>query len=60
MKKTLLLAVCAPLFFSCSSLSSFFAPGELEAISENISAEYFTIAEGYYDLENYAKAIQYY
>ena len=58
--KKLLLPFCSLLFFSCSTISNFFIPGEFDIINENISIEYFTIAEGYYDLEKYSKAIEYY
>ena len=48
------------LFFSCQSGYSFRVPGESEIITKNIASEYFSIAEEYFKLKNYQKAIQYY
>lgn len=58
MKKVIFLIFCIS-FFSCSS-NKFFIPGEKEAQIENISIEYFNIAEEYLNQKNYTKAIQYY
>ncbi len=35
-------------------------PGESETAFSNISVEYYSIADAYYKLENYVKAIEYY
>ena len=48
------------LLFSCQSGYSFRVPGESEIITKNIASEYFSIAEEYFKLKNYQKAIQYY
>ncbi len=40
----------------CASI----VPGEKKAVERNIDEEYFSIAETYFDLENYSKAIEFY
>ncbi|MBR1536340.1 MAG: tetratricopeptide repeat protein [Treponema sp.] len=44
---------------SCAS-SSLMVPGESKIILKNIAVEYNTIADGYLEIKNYAKAAQYY
>lgn len=46
--------------FSCSSTTGLAVPGENETRRNNITAEYFSIAESYESLKNYSKAIEYY
>ncbi len=45
------------LFLNCESAS---IPGEGETIYSNITTEYYLIAEEYFNLENYSKAVEYY
>lgn len=47
-------------FAGCGTSSVFPVPGERKAVLSNISAEYFSIAETYKKLGNYAKAVSYY
>lgn len=46
-------------FLSCAS-SSLRVPGETALILKNLASEYFTVAEGYMEIKNYSKAIEYY
>lgn len=47
------------LIFSCKSVNSF-VPGQKKIQINNLYAEYYNIAETYYSLKNYSKAITYY
>ena len=58
MKKLLILAACV-LFFSCVS-KPVPIPGDKKMSVNNIYAEYMNIADIYYSLEKYDKALQYY
>ena len=60
-----LIAIFFALAFSfcvlaCSSESGFKIPGEKKIVFSNISIEYFSIANAYFDLKNYSKAAEYY
>ncbi len=60
MHKIILLAISSLFLFSCSSNGGLAVPGEKGKIKNNISYEYYQIAEGYYGLKNYTKACEYY
>lgn len=45
--------------FSCKSVNSF-VPGQKKIQINNLYTEYYNIAETYYSLKNYSKAISYY
>ena len=54
---------CLLLFSSCSSTGNGFANlffGSAQVSSETLAAEYYDIANAYYDLKKYDKAIEYY
>ena len=54
---------CLLLLFSCSSTGNVFADlfsGSAQVSSETLAAEYYDIANAYYDLKKYDKAIEYY
>ena len=65
-RKTFLAALssaCLLLFFSCSSTGNVFADlfsGSVQVSSETLAAEYYDIANAYYELKKYDKAIAYY
>ena len=58
---TLLAAVCLLLLSSCSTtgFADLFS-GSAQVSSETLAAEYYDIANAYYDLKKYDKAIDYY
>ena len=63
MNKIIFLAFCYLLtfsLFSCQSSNSFRVPGETGLISKNICSEYMNIADSYFELKKYDKAITYY
>ena len=45
--------------FSCAS-NELRVPGESKIILKNLATEYYTIADGYLEIKNYAKAAEYY
>ena len=45
---------------SCASDTGFTVPGEKQVILSNLANEYYSIAEGYFGIKNYTKAIEYY
>lgn len=59
-KKILFILSYFSIFFSIVGCCSFYVPGEKEIILRNINIEYFNIAEEYFNLKNYSKAIDYY
>lgn len=61
MKKNFFLVLFTlSLFFSSCATSSFRIPGESKIILKNLATEYYTVADGYLEIKNYAKAAQYY
>ena len=54
---------CLLLFYSCSSTDNVFADlfsGSAQVSSETLASEYYDIANAYYELKKYDKAIEYY
>ncbi len=54
-----LLFAVAPLFVSCKT-AAFYIPGEKSMRVKNLYVEYYNLAEEFYSLKKYDKAIQYY
>lgn len=59
-KRFLFISIYFFVLFSIIGCSSFYVPGEKNVILKNITIEYFNIAEEYFNLKNYQKAIDYY
>ncbi len=58
-KSAIVIFVFIFLIFSCKSVNSF-VPGQKKIQINNLYAEYYNIADSYYSLKNYSKAITYY
>ena len=62
MRKILFYATFVFLIFwlgSCAS-NGLRVPGESRIILKNLAVEYYTVADGYFEIKNYAKAAEYY
>lgn len=60
MKKSILIILICIFFLSGCSSKPVMLPGEKKVTIQNIYSEYYSIAEEYYKLKNYSKAIEYY
>lgn len=60
MKKSVLIFLICLFFLSGCSSKPVMLPGEKKVTVQNIYAEYYNIAEEYYKLKNYGKAIEFY
>lgn len=58
-KSAIVIFVFIFLIFSCKSVNSF-VPGQKKIQINNLYKEYYNIAETYFSLQNYTKAISYY
>jgi tetratricopeptide (TPR) repeat protein len=47
-------------FHGCAASGGMLVPGQNRIILQNLSIEYYNVAEAYFNLKNYSKAIEYY
>ncbi|WP_407436189.1 tetratricopeptide repeat protein [Treponema sp.] len=57
--KRFLVLLSAIILFSCKT-NTIFVPGEEQVKTQNLYSEYYNLAEEYYKLENYSRAIELY